>query len=80
MSEWIKCSERQPEIGQGVLISDGKLVTAAKYAPAWHTAEDGGRQWWWFDALGYGGCDMGAEYRGEDVTHWMPLPLPPTRS
>lgn len=28
--EWIKCSERLPEDGQKILISDGKYVTACQ--------------------------------------------------
>lgn len=61
MTEWIKCTDRLPEIGQSVLAIDKdnyfKIVTLWKYSsnslPLWayHNDRD-----------------------DEEPTHWMPLP------
>jgi len=67
--EWIKCSERMPEISSRVLVAiRGKYVTNATYT-SWTGAK----------------TEKGRAPRFEDlrgivhqVTHWMPLPEPPT--
>ena len=66
--KWIKCSDGYPAIGQEVLIRipvcEKFNIENAKYR--------GGEQFLgaWFDVRG-----KGKAYR---VTHWMPLPEPPT--
>lgn len=77
MSEWIATKDRWPDVGLAVLVTDGKIVTAARYSPEFHKPEVGGNQWWWWDAVGYGGHECESEYDQEGITHWMPLPLPP---
>lgn len=66
---WIKCSERMPEVDSRLLVvTHGKYVSAAAY-----------RQW------AGAKTEKGRAPRFEDlrgivhgVTHWMPLPEPPT--
>lgn len=68
MSEWIKCSERMPEIGRRVLIvQHGKYVSSATLYQ-WEAAKtEKGRK------------PRFEDFRGivSDVTHWQPLPSPP---
>lgn len=61
--EWIKCSERMPEIGQEVLCIDeyGEQVVA-HYTHSYL----GGNQLYLF-----------AQDGTVDATHWQPLPTPP---
>ncbi|NEG85075.1 DUF551 domain-containing protein [Pantoea agglomerans] len=68
MSQWIKCSEKMPEIGAKVLVvQHGKYVSSVHYRQ-WVTAKN----------------EKGRAPRFEDmrgivygVTHWQPLPSPP---
>jgi hypothetical protein len=70
MSQWIKCSDRLPTESErtvAVLFDDGEPGVA--WATYWHGARTDFAQWTFpIDEL------------GEDrrVTHWMPLPPPPT--
>jgi hypothetical protein len=68
MSDWIKCSERYPDIGKEVLIRipvcEKFNIENAKYRG------EGEFLGAWFDTRGKG--------RPYKVTHWMPLPPPPT--
>lgn len=77
MSGWIKCSDRLPDAGVVVLASGFKFESCG-----------GGR---WVEPVIYDeGCyhplqDAGdgeyvADFDGEmnEVTHWQPLPSPPT--
>ncbi len=62
MSEWIKCSEQMPELGQDVLCIniDGDYETCL-YTKGWHS-----------------GNPFFASCAGDFFpTHWMPLPEPP---
>lgn len=67
--EWIKCSDRMPEIGSRILVVEhGKTVSSATYRQ-WETAK----------------TEKGRAPRFEDlrgivygVSHWMPLPELPT--
>ena len=71
--EWIKCSERMPEDGEGVLafhIEEYQVVVC------WFPEEEifvgeysRGKGWWGRD----GDLEPQPSY-----THWMPLPKPPT--
>lgn len=66
--EWIKCSDRKPS-------SDGKYLTHGSYGvgTSWYHNPWGGR--WLFQD-----CDTNNDEGMDDfyVTHWMPLPPPPT--
>lgn len=69
MSEWIKCSERMPELGSTVLAYDGGVFEAT-------LSEKHGRIEWdpyWLPVFGCGCCG-GSD---PEPTHWMPLPEPP---
>jgi hypothetical protein len=67
MSNWIKCSERMPDIGQEVLIRipvcEYFNIESATYK------SEGKFIGCWFSSRG-----AGCAYK---VTHWMPLPTPP---
>jgi hypothetical protein len=79
VSEWIACKDRMPERYTGVLVTDGKFVTAAEwtpirlgpndprgeYLPSWSGHEFSGHEWEW-------------DFDERDITHWMPLPTPPS--
>lgn len=68
MSEWIKCSEQMPESSEDVTVFSRSKGVINGYYFGW-TGES--RNW-------YAAC---GEYEGQiedDVTHWMPLPEPPT--
>lgn len=63
-SKWISVSERLPEPGK-VLVTDGKSVRMTNGA--------------WFYRASDGETRAPANYgAGITVTHWMPLPEPPT--
>jgi len=67
MSKWISVKDRLPEIGDdSPLVYPRKYHTTATYN---HCGDLNGK-WTVDDANGY-------EYE-VDVTHWMPLPEPPT--
>ncbi|QGU13977.1 DUF551 domain-containing protein [Leclercia sp. 119287] len=58
--EWIKCSERMPEVMVTVITSNGFDI---------------GQGWW--DGDDWKSFDCHDVVPGK-VTHWMPLPPPPT--
>lgn len=64
MTDWIPCSERMPPDGELVLIADAGVVREADYVAH--------RERWYWSADGSSKLD--------EVTHWMPLPYPPTAS
>ena len=62
--EWIKCSERMPEPGKGVLawFANGNYpIWAAHYGPEW--------------CASLGMCER--YYHKYEITHWMPVVRPP---
>jgi hypothetical protein len=67
MTDWIKCSERLPEIdefgfSEPILASDGADVDRAVF----------------HESLGDSTLRCSSHNRyAWDVTHWMPLPAPP---
>lgn len=64
---WISCSERMPDDGQHVIIlCDGAFVLYAQY-----------RDGEFFDVVRNG--EEFFETQSRNVTHWMPLPEPPSR-
>ncbi len=86
MSEWIKCSDRLPEIKDDAVLaySDGSSIHAGKNA--W---PKGGTDMVHIqDYFGDVTCGLDSEgkqlytkmYLSNGVTHWMPLPSPPEDS
>ncbi|MGP3209197.1 DUF551 domain-containing protein [Serratia marcescens] len=69
MSEWIKCSDRMPDYRAPVLITDGELVAMSCRS----RLDSIGRDPW---QTTYQSGD--ATKCLSTVTHWMPLPEPPT--
>nr|DAG23362.1 MAG TPA: Protein of unknown function (DUF551) [Caudoviricetes sp.] len=62
MSEWVKCSEQMPEELDDVLVTDGDNIEMK----------------WWDGDDWDSWAERNSNIRGDDVTHWMPLPkLPP---
>lgn len=70
MREWIKCSERMPEEGQEVIVMDndrGKVQSGMILETGYPAG------------MGNVFVDFNEEYyQVTNVTHWMPLPEPPT--
>jgi hypothetical protein len=71
MSEWIKCSDRLPDLGPGDNeCSDNVLAYqvyfGSRMLQAFYSRDD---ELWY---------DQGGDPLDGDVTHWMPLPSPPT--
>lgn len=64
MNKWISVEDRLPEVAVHVLITDGKYISMGYVL---NIDNDG-----W--------CPWVAQYpvSHRDVTHWMPLPTPPT--
>ncbi|HBW7292478.1 TPA: DUF551 domain-containing protein [Klebsiella pneumoniae] len=63
--KWIPVSERMPIDFEAVIAFDGDQV----YGEAMYSSDDG------FTIDGYEPCDR---LKLQNVTHWMPLPPPPT--
>lgn len=72
--EWISVKDRLPKWKEGVLVTDGNVVTVASL-DYW----DGWPKWW--DGHGFSGYewefDFSNNFEDGKVTHWMPLPNPP---
>ncbi|MGK8932030.1 DUF551 domain-containing protein [Pluralibacter gergoviae] len=65
--EWIKCSERMPPHGESVIFSSSGKVLAGYYNDGRYLKKPVGK-WYW----------IGRVYKNP-VTHWMPMPPPPTK-
>ena len=67
MSEWIKCSDEMPEQGQKVLVfrphAHEKPYKDPNYKICTYAGED---------------IFINSHFEHE-ITHWMPLPKPPTK-
>lgn len=76
--EWVKCSERMPEhIGDQqsyVLAADFKN----KYSPNWPHMQVAVYGDWFKDGSPTWDDGDGGDLHLKEVTHWMPLPSPPT--
>jgi hypothetical protein len=73
MSKWIKCSERMPEPIMFVLgYAPLDKVVLMMLLDDEETLEDGKPIW------RVCGCEESWSFLLEAVTHWMPLPDPPT--
>lgn len=66
--EWIKLSDSNPSYGQAVIVSDGIEVGVWRYRDFWPD----------HDGNGCSNQKSATELLGK-VTHWMPLPKPPTQ-
>lgn len=63
MGEWIKVSDCLPEINQKVFVWDSAWPDRMEFG--FYDPEFSSTKW---------RC---SEYMESDVTHWMPLPMPP---
>jgi hypothetical protein len=61
MADWIKCSERMPEGLDDVLVTDGDNIEMK----------------WWDGDDWDSWAERNSNICGDDVTHWMPLPVLP---
>lgn len=78
MSEWISCKDRMPEKRVGVLVTDGHVVTAAKWSPIELKPPREPLPWW--DGHEFGGYEWDWDFSAASITHWMPLPSPPVQA
>lgn len=63
MGEWIKCSEQMPMACRDVIITDMDMVSRV----AWFNDRNDA---WYVTGVGW--------FSRDEVTHWMPLPEPPS--
>lgn len=70
---WIKCSERLPDIGINVWAHNKDKKEQAIYVRLFTKVGDG--SWSWFKVLGE--CEISFGHSLKDITHWQPLPSPP---
>ena len=72
--KWISIAEILPEAGTDVLVYTDEGVTEARF----DYSEDGDFYFavLWMAVHGCGCCGV----EGSEVTHWMSLPEPPTKS
>ena len=68
-SEWIKCSDRLPEEGKNVILYDGNEAFCGDISLDRDKRICGGMQA--CDGVCYGWSEK------NEITHWMPLPIPP---
>jgi hypothetical protein len=66
--QWIPVSERLPEVGVRVLVSNGRDASVGSREHPHYEAQYGKAEW---QLDNWDACDP---------THWMPLPAPPTAS
>lgn len=72
MSEWIKCSDRLPKLASGDPECTGYVLVyqtyfGSRFVQAFHDCADDA----WYDEQG--------ELIDGEVSHWMPLPAPPSK-
>jgi len=72
MDKWISVKDRLPEVYDGVLVTDGEIVTAAER----HDFFDSGIGW---TGHRFGGHEWQWDFDDSFITHWMPLPEPPKK-
>jgi len=70
-NEWINIVDCYPKLKQTVLATDGHTIAVTTFNYNEHIDEFH----WDFFSSGCGCCDDSME----NVTHWMPLPLPPEK-
>lgn len=78
--KWISIADEMPEIDETVLVSDGESVCIGFYGTCTEYNSEKFKRGFG-DYTGFCGINFG--YDGEagpypEVTHWMPLPEPPT--
>lgn len=69
--EWISVKEKLPEKGEIVQVTDGAFVHCGRYTDT----DGGGRP---MDD-GFLTCEDEFYRTNHNITHWMPLPEPPSR-
>ncbi len=71
MAKWINIKKQLPPKNEGVLVTDGKIITVASL----DYLKD--EPWWW-DQWGFGGYewefDFESCFKEGAIKHWMPLP------
>jgi hypothetical protein len=69
INQWIKVSERMPDHHAGIVM----YIVGASFED-FTTGEYDGEKWWECSVV----ADVYREIENGEVTHWMPLPDPPT--
>lgn len=55
--------------GVPILITNGEIVTCTTIDP----------KYGWFNGAGFGGYEWDYKFDTNEVTHWQPLPFPPSK-
>lgn len=73
MSEWISVEDRLPDYGEPVLICANDVVQSVTFMrDGFEDTAD------WFEPYHFGDDDEFLRVWASFVTHWMPLPEPPS--
>jgi len=68
MSEWISIKEKSPNLGQACIVAKpGEILGFSQ----WGSKDVHFGRWTFIHAPMY------AQWLGEEITHWMPMPEPP---
>lgn len=75
MSEW---QATPPPRKVPILVTDGKVVTVTELSD-WESNDSRGTLTF-LHGVAFGGSEWEYDLEFKDITHWMPLPSPPTVS
>ena len=71
--EWKDIKKELPEKNVGVLITDGKIITAVRLVESF---KSGDLEWMGHE---YSGFNWEFDFNEVNITHWMPLPNLPKK-
>ena len=75
---WVEIAkDGYPDDGIGVLITNGKIVTAARRCTSSAIEDDDIRIYREWSGWQYGGWEWEFDFSNDEITHWMTLPEPP---
>lgn len=79
---WRAIADEMPLKGQGVLVTNGKLVTVAQWEryPEYVLCDmrkRGDAKTGWWSSYGWDGWEWNFDFDDEEISHWASLPLPP---
>jgi len=75
---WISVKDRLPEHGEAILVYSTKSMTGDPIITTCRIDRHSFSPEIWMDGYGFGGYEWEYDFDWKDITHWMPLPSPPT--